>query len=350
MDSTDGWLGHHIDLWGYESGLPGALDELVAARDSLDAGTWVRNLVPFIAGLFSRGPDLNGGKNNEARIRAFQEMLAPVMVSRWTVLHYRHGDVVTSDRAVAPIDTPVGSGIAVPLDRSSVLLLTRCTERRVATYRDGGWCTPVAHYDMSASDGGPLRNALARFAMSSIVGPSEEAVAIDLMLLGSENAEWPARIVNPMDCDLTCHIYDFFRVASAIRVPPEEAQAAADRIDLEAVLPNWRSPIAVETLFSERTRGGVSVVDGPSVKLNFQLGLDLWSRRRAVGDFRQGAFGIFPFDHVLNLPVPLGQLCHQSGNGRAQRTYLQNLKTGNVTKFDLRPYSDVTRRSKGSGR
>ncbi len=256
---SDGWLGEHIDMWGYEVGLPAALDGLAVRDAHLDAGIWLQNLVPFVAGLFSRGPDLNRGQNNQARIMAFQEMLAPVMASRWTVLHYPNGHIVTNERGLAPIDTPVGHGIAVPLDRSSVLLLTRCTRRRVATHRGDRWYTSVNHYDMSDTDGdgdgAKLRDALARFAINSIFGPTQESVAIDPVLLGLDNADWPALVVNPSDCDLVCHLYDFFRVASAIRVRPDEAQAAADRIDLDAVLPTWRSPIAVEFLFPERTRG-----------------------------------------------------------------------------------------------
>lgn len=143
--AREGGLGDHIDLWSYEDSLPAALDQLGAGTAHLAADVWLRNLVPFIAGLFSRGPDLNRGQNNEARVMAFQGMLAPIMVSQWTVLHYPDADVVTSDRAVAPIDTPVGRGIAIPLGRSSVLLLTRSTERQVATLQGGRWCTSVAH-------------------------------------------------------------------------------------------------------------------------------------------------------------------------------------------------------------
>ena len=333
---SDGWLGEHIDMWGYEVGLPAALDGLAARDAHLDAGIWLQNLVPFVAGLFSRGPDLNRGQNNQARIMAFQEMLAPVMASRWTVLHYPNGHIVTSDRGLAPIDTPVGHGIAVPLDRSSVLLLTRCARRRVATHRGDRWYTSVNHYDMIDvdGDGAKLRDALARFAINSIFGPTEGSVAIDPVLLGLDNADWPALVVNPSDCDLVCHLYDFFRVASAIRVRPDEAQAAADRIDLDAVLPTWRSPIAVEFLFPERTRGGVTVT-GASLSLSLGLGLDLFRKRRSFGDFRQGAFGIFPFEQLRTDAVPLGDRCRQGDDGRAQRTNLRNPTTGSVTNVDL---------------
>ncbi len=364
------WLGDHIDLWGYEAGLPAALDQLCAETISLDADVWLHNLVPFVAGLFSRGPDLNGGQNNAMRLMAFQEMLAPVMVSQWTILHYPAGSVMTNDRALAIIDTPFGSGTAVPLDTASVLLLTRCTARQVATHQAGGWYTSVKHHNMNANDAHGLRDALARYAMNAIVGPTEEAVAGGLGILGTDtvprggetprarsdegrHSSWavddgvggwwkttaPGLIVNPNDCDLACHLYDFFRVASAIRVGREEAQAAADRIDLDALLPAWRSPIAVQFNFTERTRGGVTVLGGTSLNLSLELGLNLCERRRAVGDYRRGGFSIMPFDHLRAQTVSLGDMCRQGADGRAHRTYLQNLKTGKVTKVDLRPSS-----------
>jgi hypothetical protein len=334
-EPDDAWLGDHIDLWGYEAGLPAALDQLSARNTQLDANVWLRDLVPFVAGLFSRGPDANSGQNNEARIMAFQEMLAPVMVSQWTVLHYPCGHVVTSDRAVAPIDTPVGPGIAVPLDTSCALLLTRCTERRVATHQADHWYTTVSHHDMSTGDGSKLRDGLARFAMNSIFGSTLESVAIDTRLIGLANTEWPALIVNPSECDLACHLYDYFRLASAIRVRPDEAQAAADRIDLDAVLPGWRSPIAVQLNFPERTRGDVALVDGNSLRLSLELGLELCRKRRAVGDFRRGGFTIVPLENVRTAVVPLGEMCRQGPDGRAHRSYLRNPKTGSLTKIDL---------------
>lgn len=196
-DPDDAWLGTHIDLWGYEAGLPAALDQLLNRTAELNAEPWLHNLVPFVAGLFSRGPDLNDGQNTPARVMAFQEMLAPVMVSQWTVLHYECDQVVTSDRAIAPIETPVGPGLAIPLDRASTLLLTRRTDRRIAVHRAGRWLAEVRHHDMGIDDTAALRDALARFAMHAIFGPTQQSVAVDLDLLGRDSAEWPALIVNP---------------------------------------------------------------------------------------------------------------------------------------------------------
>lgn len=196
---------------------------------------------------------------------------------------------------------------------------------------------------MAVGAGAKLRDALACFAMSAIFGPTEKSVAVDRRLLGADNTEWPALIVNPSDCDLACHLYDYFRVASAIRARANEARSAANRIDLDALLPTWRSPIAVELSFAERTCGGLTVVEGTSVDLSLELGLDLFRMRRAVGDFRQGGFGIISFEQLRAASVSLGDMCRQGDDGRAQRTYLQNFRTGSQIKVDLIPFVGARR-------
>jgi hypothetical protein len=328
---SKGWLGTHIDLWGYESGLPAAIEQLIGGPD-VDGDVWLRNLVPFVAGLFARGPDQNRGENNEARVRAFQEMLAPTMVSEWTVLHYP-ADVVTSDRGLAALKTPVGTGLAVPLDRRAVLLLTRQVRRTVLSWRGSRWRTVVRHHAVGSDEVAVLRDALAQFALNAIVGPTAPSVAVDRALLGAANKEWPGVIVNPYECDLVCHLYDYFRIASAMGAARPDAQSAADTIDF-ATLPSWRTPIAVEMGFPERTRGGVAVHED-SIELNLVLGLELRAKRRAVGDFRQGAFAIAPVDRVRRGPVPLGEMCRDSADGRAGRTHFLNSETGTRIAVDL---------------
>jgi hypothetical protein len=78
----------------------------------------------------------------------------------------------------------------------------------------------------------------------------------------------------------------------------------------------------------------VKVTDA-SLSLSLELGLDLFRKRRSIGDFRQGAFGIFRFGHLRTDAVPLGDRCRQGDDGRAQRTNLRNPTTGGVTKVDL---------------
>jgi hypothetical protein len=338
-----GGLGNTLDLWSYENGLSPALDELARGDCELDAELWLRYLVPFVAGLFARAPDANMGENDPGRVMAFQEMLSPVMVSRWTVLHFPKGDLLTNDRGLAPLVTPVGPGIAVPLDTSRALLLTRETERPVARYASGCWRTTIDHRNLEPAAGTQLRVALAQFALHLVCGPVREHVAAAKSVLGSKNRRWPALIVNPTDCDLACHLYDYFRVLSATRVPPDEAQAAADRIDLDALPLDWRLPIAVQVLFVERTRGGVTA-KGSSLRLNVRLGMDLRHQRRTVQDFRQGAFQIVPIEDLRKGGVSLGNMCQRGDDGRGHRTYFKDPRSGTVVAMDLRPYASQHRR------
>ncbi len=121
------WLGEHIDAWDYEGRLPQALDNLRDSGDSINADTWLHTLVPFITGLFVRGPDRNDGLNNFGRIVEFQELLAPVMAARWTVVHLPPGDeLIASDRGFGGVTLGGQVGIIVPCDPQTALVLTQC--------------------------------------------------------------------------------------------------------------------------------------------------------------------------------------------------------------------------------
>jgi hypothetical protein len=183
------------------------------------------------------------------------------------------------------------------LDPSAALLLTFEVNRTIARRKDQKWHAEVDHVDMPPSGVEHVRNALAEFALQAIVGPSASSVAIDRQLLGSRNAEWPALIVNPANCDVMCHIYDYFRVACALSVEPRRAQHAADTIDLSLLSEHWRTPIAVELVFPERTAGGVRVLEQESITLDLRLGINLMRLRKAIGDWRLGGFSVAPFSH-----------------------------------------------------
>jgi hypothetical protein len=331
-------LGDHIDLWGYESGLTGAIDELIDRDTPMDAKPWLDYLVPFVAGLFARGPDANAGQNNAARIMAFQEMLAPVMVSKWTVLHYSSGEVVTSDRAIAAVQTPIGPGIAIPLDPSHALLLSHETERIVAQRENAAWHAPIDYIGMNAKDALELRAALSAFAFTSLFGPTRESVTIDLGALGTDNETWPDLIANPDNCDLNCHLYDYFRVLSAVSTRIGDGQAAADRIDLDAAVA-WRAPIAVQLNFVERTCGGVTVEEGSAVHLSVKLGTELCQRRRAIGDFRRGNFSIFRLDELQPRGIKLGRMCRDE-HGRVPMTEIRRRGAGKPRRLNLAKLAD----------
>lgn len=335
-DPNPNWLGDSIDLWGYEAGLPKALEALRDHR-VIDARLWIHNLVPFVAGLFSRGPDANNGENNEGRVIQFQEQLAPVMAANWIVLHFPEASLPTSDRALGPARVGALTGYLVPVDPSSALLLTRGISRQIASYKKGRWYVRVPHRNVTDTDLKTVRESLAKFALSSIYGPSRESVgAVPTKHIGTANRVWPSLLVSEKDCDLICHVYDYFRVASAIARPPADAQGAADRIDLTSVSSNWTLPIAHVGLRPERTRGGV-IVDGDAITQDLRLGIAIKRLRMEHGEAIRGAYAVFPIQHFLSSGHRIGDDCISDADGRADRTYVRDERMSTVRRIDLPP-------------
>ena len=154
--------------------------------------------------------------------------------------------------------------------------------------------------------------------------------------IGGCNKLWPNLLVNEQDCDLICHVYDYFRVASAVAVPPGESQAAADRIDLAASTKDWTFPIAVVAGHNERTRGCV-VVDGDVVTASLDLGIDIKCLRRLTGARLRGSFAIFPVQHLVDLGRNLGADCVERDDGRVNRTCMLDEAMKTVRRVDLPP-------------
>ena len=333
LSEEDDWLGGSLDSWGYEAGLPAALDAL--AVGDLDAERWARHVVPFVAGLFARGPEQNNGVNNIGRIWAFQEMLAPVMVSRWTVLHCPTDSLITSDRAFGVASTALDVGIAVPIDSSHAILLTRCERRAVARCADGRWWSNIEHRAATEDDARSIRSGLTELAVHSTFGRNVDLLGDLIWRKGRRNDSFPALIVNPEEADLACHIYDYFRFMAAICAGAhEDVQVAANAADLRASLPTWTTPVAVQLNFNERTRGDVRHCNDSELEMGLELGLRLCARRREVGDFRRGAFIVMPFDKALaRLPL-IGNECRSTSDGRRSRTYIL-ARNGSRIRVDL---------------
>ncbi len=135
------------------------------------------------------------------------------------------------------------------------------------------------------------------------------------------------------ECDLNCHLYDYFRVQSAVSTDIGDGQAAADRIDLDTAK-TWRAPVAVQLNYVERTRGGVTVEEGATVRLSLKLGVRLCGRRRGVGDFRRGGFSVFPVAHLQEHGIQLGLMCRGT-DGRVPATELRDRRVGLPRRVNL---------------
>ena len=334
LSGSELWLDEHIDVWDYESRLPAALSSLRDVSGGIDAGVWLHTLVPFVAGLFVRGPDANNGDNNAGRIIEFQELLAPVMAARWTVVHLPAGsELISSDRGFGGVTLAGQTAIMVPCDRQTALVLSYCNKRSVAAWSEGNWVAPILHRDVESSVSELFRQSVARSAYSSVYGSSRELVAQFVDDLGS-TAKFPAGIVTQNDCDLMCHTYDYFRLCSAISGPPDQAQDLANEISWDALPDKWDIPVAVELLFPERTRGGV-LVSGSEIILNLQYGLSVMRMRQELRDFRRGAISVLPIRHLARHLGALGEHWQSGRLGASGNTHMTVQGVGKELEINL---------------
>jgi hypothetical protein len=145
-----------------------------------------------------------------------------------------------------------------------------------------------------------LVEAIASFAIHQIYGPTEDSVDIAEGTIGRAPTPTPVGIV-PEEIDAGCHLYDYFRVLSALTsasTPPGRVR----EIDWPVVAQLWTGPVTVEVLFPERTPGGVSVEDD-CVIVDLSFGALMRRLRRRAGDFRMGAMAIINAEQV---PVDVG--------------------------------------------
>jgi hypothetical protein len=334
ISGAEDWLGEHIDVWDYETRLPAALSALVDATEGIDADVWLHTLVPFVAGLFVRSPDRNDGVNNVGRVIEFQELLAPIMAARWTVVHLAPGaELISSDRGFGGVTLDGQMAIMVPCDRQTALVLSYCDKRSVAVWSEDRWIAPISHRHVEASVSELFRQSVCKSAYTSVYGAGKDLVAQfrgDLSTI----AEYPAGIVTANDCDLMGHTYDYFRLCSAISGSPTKAEDLANKISWDAFPGKWDIPIAVELLFPERTRGGV-LVDDSEILLNLQYGISLMRIRRELHDFRRGAISVFPIRYLPQQLVALGEHWQTGARGPNGNTFMRIRGTGREVEINL---------------
>jgi hypothetical protein len=328
-DDSLGQAGTADVTWGYERQLSRAIDALEDKRSPLDGRLWLCALVPFVASLFVRGPDFPeeheqrltpgvretiGGSSRDngtaARLIQFQELLAPVMAAEWHVAHFPADvDLITNDIGYSVASTPDGEGYVVPLSRTTALVILGSSSRTVLKWENGAWIAPIDHRPLPAQEVPRLRMALGNFARLSVFGPTEAAVVQGAAKLGTAPKESDSILLggSATGVDLECHLYDYFRVLSALRQSPETAQAAADEIDWAAVAETWTGHVAVEVLFTEERMGGVHV-EGGQIALDLAFGIASRKARRAAGDFRRGARTLAELDWIRNAPTNIGRI------------------------------------------
>jgi hypothetical protein len=272
----------------------------VESPDSLDISQWIYTIVPFVAAALVRGPDANNGDNNEGRFIEFQELLAPVLSAVWTVMHF--GDVaelITNDRGLASMNFNGQPTLLVPLDRRTALILVARDFQVIRRSKTGEWISPIRHIDGSKDDLAQAREAVARSALHEVYGASENAVeGLEHALIERKHPR-PRDVLLPYDVDLRAHFYDYFRIRSAVNSDMGSEQAAADAASWTSLQLDPETPIAVELLFPERTRGGV-YAGKDKIVLKLELGKVLKEIRVLYGDVRAGFVAVSTAGHLAN--------------------------------------------------
>ena len=189
-------------------------------------------------------------------------------------------------------------GYIIPLDRRTALAVHRRARPRPALrWHDGQWLAAIDHRSLGDEAHG-MNRALANSTRSAVFGRTKELVESVAEFVGVSAPYGPSIFPEVVDVDLECHIYDYFRVASAITVEPPAAQAAADCVNWSAIADRaWTGPVVVQMLFPERTGGGVIVRDD-ELYVDLGFGAAVRERRRAAGDFRKGAMGLMDLSQV----------------------------------------------------
>jgi hypothetical protein len=179
-------------------GYPRALDTLSDAGREVDAEPWLRVLVPFAAALLLRGRNFEArftervvkeldesirprvaASAGDARMFELQRLLAPVLATRWVLMHASpDSPVITSDTGWAPYrDALRGElGLAIPIDSNSVLGLVPARTRPAIYWNGSAWCAVIDHRKLNVGSHASLNPVFAQFAYLQVFGPTRASV------------------------------------------------------------------------------------------------------------------------------------------------------------------------------
>lgn len=245
----------------YETNLHEAIELLIAGQ--IDAKTWVRVLVPFVACMLVRGPDFNkrferrisalgidpeGGhvsedNTNSARLFELQRLLGPIAVAKWVVIRVRGQELlITNDLGYAPFMNPgTGeAGIAVPLNLSHALAVIPRTQGRIAVVQSGKWVPDIEYVENPPDDHEGLNQALSPMAQRFIFGPDNETVR--KWLQGSRASSFspePEQLGFITDPLARAHEFTWHRLAAAVERDPSDDARWDFPLEWERLAQGW---------------------------------------------------------------------------------------------------------------
>jgi len=248
----------------YERRLPIAVDSLI--QKNVDAETWFRVLVPFVACMLVRGPDFeerfnqrfppalrqkfseifNPDNANRARLRELQRLLTCVVASKWLVLT-THGkeQLITNDLGYAPFLNPMFGhrGLAIPLAQRTILAIIPAIEDRIILReQDDKWIPVIEYVDLPPGNHEGLNRALAGVALRFIFGPNAQLVQKYFRGISqSFTAPEPTELGFPIELLSPSFEFTWHRLVGAIKKPPSEMEGWDFPLDWNAVADGWHS-------------------------------------------------------------------------------------------------------------
>lgn len=199
------------EIWkGYENRLPSAIGRLVDGESAIDAATWTRILVPFVAAALVRAPEFRERFKmrmpwvEEAGIDAdenagnviwieLQRVMPLIVASRWTVLRAALGThFVQNDLGwfAGRLDGRNHPGVIVPVRPDAAIQVSPRSERTVFRARGFRWiAAEIETRQLTADETNELRQCAAEWARAEIYGPDADALE-DLRGLVDRNSWW----------------------------------------------------------------------------------------------------------------------------------------------------------------
>jgi hypothetical protein len=299
---------------GYEGLLNEALRELLdPAVPSVDAHLWLRALVPFVAGLFVRGPDFSRryesgetmsqvvleegqewahNNSNVSRLIAMRRILAPIMAARWTVSYKTGpGAIISNDLGYADNrygSDPTSTRWLIPLGTDAVLELDPCPDghgRKVLFDAGGGnWRAFIERRSLRWGSHHGLNVLTAQAARKFVVGPKRDSVEQYREALEFPPYETmiPQVVTSPRM--QVVHELDWDRLATAIAYDSTDPRLPGFEIDWATVSASWHVLPLLPANLPEFTTG-------------LQLrGRSIWLYMTEVPGFTDYLAGPFPWD------------------------------------------------------
>lgn len=255
------------DTWkAYERGLVNAIEELLAGE--VDAATWARVLVPFVACMLVRGPyfagrfghriaalgidDIDGGYTpadnaNMARLMELQRLLGPVAVAKWVVVRFPgQGSLLTNDLGYSLFRNRARgeSGMAIPLGPSHALTVVPRREGRIAVVRSGRWFPDVEYVDALPGNREDLNRAVSAAAGRFIFGPNERFVDGWLRTAPpAPSPPEPGQLGFITGTLALAHEFTWHRLAPAIERDPSDGGPWDFPLDVEGLVRGWAPPL-----------------------------------------------------------------------------------------------------------